>query len=77
MAQYAPANGSYEIIVANNGCHPNAVERIEAIINRFDRIEGVPIRRVREPKPGKCRAQNFAIQNSVVNIVVFLTMMSS
>jgi glucosyl-dolichyl phosphate glucuronosyltransferase len=56
------ADGSREILVAENGTPAPAQLA----------IEGVPIMHLHEPRPGKCRIQNRAIARASGEILVFL-----
>src|SRR6266542_329483 len=51
----------HEIVVANNSRNHEIEKRIDTVVRRFQREYGEHFRSVREPSPGKCRAQNAAI----------------
>jgi glucosyl-dolichyl phosphate glucuronosyltransferase len=64
VASLAPevASGSREIIIAENGT-PAPTQLA---------IEGLPLKHLHEPRPGKCRIQNRAIAQASGEILVFL-----
>jgi GT2 family glycosyltransferase len=61
----------YEIIVANNSRHHDIAKRLEAAFERCQREYAERFRSVREPEPGKCRAQNRAIEVATGKILAF------
>ena len=61
----------HEVIVANNSRNSEVDKRIDAIVCRFQQDHGDRFRSVREPSPGKCRAQNRAIHAAKGKILVF------
>lgn len=63
---------AHEIIVANNAPDEMTAAAVENLVNEFSRREDGCLRHVREPMPGKCRAQNLAITKSRSEIVAFL-----
>jgi GT2 family glycosyltransferase len=61
----------HEIVVANNARNHQIEKRIDAIVHRFQHDHGERFRSVREPSPGKCRAQNRAIRAAKGKILAF------
>jgi len=61
-----------EIIVANNAPDETKAKLVEALVGKFAARLSHPCRHVREPRPGKCRAQNRAIPLSGGSLLVFL-----
>ena len=61
----------HEIVVANNSRNHQIEKRIDAVVHRFQRDHGERFRSVREPNPGKCRAQNRAIRAAKGKILAF------
>lgn len=61
----------HEIVVADNSRNHEIEKRIEALVRRFQRDYGERFRSVREPQPGKCRAQNKAIGVAKGRILAF------
>jgi cellulose synthase/poly-beta-1,6-N-acetylglucosamine synthase-like glycosyltransferase len=61
-----------EIIIANNAPDENQAKLVEALVVKFARRLKYPCRHVREPIPGKCRAQNRAIPLASGALLVFL-----
>jgi GT2 family glycosyltransferase len=61
----------HEIVVANNSRNHQIEKRIDAVVHRFQRDHGELFRSVREPNPGKCRAQNRAIRAAKGKILAF------
>jgi len=61
-----------EIIVANNAPDEAKAKLIEALVEKFARRLAYPCLHVREPLPGKCRAQNRAIPGASGSLLVFL-----
>ncbi|HXG53405.1 MAG TPA: glycosyltransferase [candidate division Zixibacteria bacterium] len=68
---FAGAGVSYEVIVANNARDRSVSERIDAVVREFSGRDGRVFRAVREPAPGKCRAQNRAIADAGGSILAF------
>jgi glucosyl-dolichyl phosphate glucuronosyltransferase len=60
-----------EIIVANNAPDDRAAHAVEAVVREYEKLRG-NCRQVREPLPGKCRAQNRAIPQARAAILIFL-----
>jgi cellulose synthase/poly-beta-1,6-N-acetylglucosamine synthase-like glycosyltransferase len=60
-AHFVPSVAEHEIIVANNARDPGVAIRIDELVKKFQRDCGTQFRLVREPKAGKCKAQNAAI----------------
>ncbi len=63
---------NHEIIVANNASDEAAAKAVEDLVKEYSRQEGDRCRQVREPIPGKCRAQNKAILAANGLILAFL-----
>jgi len=61
-----------EIIVANNAPDESKAKQVEALVGKFAARLAHPCRHVREPRPGKCRAQNRAIPLAGGSLLVFL-----
>ena len=61
-----------EIIVANNAPDESKAKLVEALVGKFAARLAHPCRHVREPRPGKCRAQNRAIPLAGGSLLVFL-----
>lgn len=61
-----------EIIVANNAPEENQAKRVESLVSGFAERLAHPCRHLREPRPGKCRAQNRAIPVASGALLVFL-----
>ena len=61
-----------EIIVANNAPDETRAQSVEALVGKFSARLAHPCRHVREPMPGKCRAQNRAIPMASGSLLVFL-----
>jgi len=61
----------YEVIVANNAREPKAAAAIAALAEEFRRVRGDHFRHIEEPLPGKCRAQNKAIQMARGDVLAF------
>jgi len=62
----------HEIVVANNALDENTAARVEALVKEFNDKNGARFRQVREPVPGKCRAQNRTIPLTNGEIIAFL-----
>jgi cellulose synthase/poly-beta-1,6-N-acetylglucosamine synthase-like glycosyltransferase len=63
---------NHEIIVANNASDDNLADAVEGLVTEYTKCETQTVRMVREPVPGKCRAQNRAILQARGSIVAFL-----
>ncbi len=61
-----------EIIIANNSPDEAKAKLIEALVLKHAERFAYPCRHVREPLPGKCRAQNRAIALASGDVLVFL-----
>lgn len=61
-----------EIVIANNARNEDQAKKIEDIVSQYAARLTHPCRHVREPVPGKCRAQNRAIPNASGSVLVFL-----
>ena len=61
-----------EIIVANNAPDETAARGVEAVVREYEALRGNCCRQIREPLPGKCRAQNKAIPHARAAILIFL-----
>jgi GT2 family glycosyltransferase len=61
----------HEIVVANNSRNHEVAKRVDAVLHRFQRDYGERFRAVREPEPGKCKAQNKAIGAATGKILAF------
>lgn len=61
----------HEIIVANNAPDEAGAKVVEDCVEEYSRRAGPRCRQVREPVPGKCRAQNRAIVQARASIVAF------
>jgi len=61
-----------EIVIANNARDEDQAKKIEAIVSKYAARLVHPCRHVREPRPGKCRAQNRAIPMASGSVLVFL-----
>lgn len=62
---------SHEVVVANNARDDSIAARIDEIVAEFRALYGARFRRSREPLPGKCKAQNRAVQEAAGEIVAF------
>jgi hypothetical protein len=67
----------HEVLVANNAREVNAVTAIDSVVKEFRSQNRDAFRSVREPREGKCRAQNLAIRRAKGSISLSLTTMSS
>jgi GT2 family glycosyltransferase len=63
---------NHEIVVANNAPDENTAKQVEALVKEFNDKNGARFRQVREPVPGKCRAQNRTIPLTHGRILAFL-----
>ena len=61
----------HEVIVANNARDHNIARCIDEMVNSFRRDYGKRFRSVREPNPGKCKAQNHAIRQASGDVLAF------
>lgn len=65
-------NGTnHEIIIANNAADETGASAVGNLVEEYSRREGPRCRQVREPIPGKCRAQNRAIRQAEGSILAF------
>lgn len=62
----------HEIIVANNAREVSTAKQIEDLLSNFAALGTSTIKHVREPLPGKCRAQNRAIGMAAGSVIAFL-----
>lgn len=62
----------HEIVVANNAADDQKAGGVEAIVKEFNQRNGVRCWQVREPVPGKCRAQNKTIPLTKGDLIAFL-----
>src|SRR5437870_5885439 len=62
----------HEIVIANNATDDKTSSRVEALVKEFNDKNGARFRQVREPVPGKCRAQNRTIPLTHGRILAFL-----
>ena len=62
----------HEIVIANNAADEKTAAGVEALVKEFNDKNGVRCWQVREPVPGKCRAQNRTIPLTKGQIVAFL-----
>jgi GT2 family glycosyltransferase len=62
----------YEIIVANNAADEERARAVEDLVREYGQRQGQRCWQVREPVPGKCRAQNRAISAAQGAILAFL-----
>jgi GT2 family glycosyltransferase len=68
---FAVPNIECEIIVANNARDDIVARRVDSIVGELQSQNGIRFRQVREPLPGKCRAQNHAIRQARGAVLVF------
>ena len=61
----------FEVLLANNARDDDSSRQLDAVIEKFMAILSGRVRRIREPKPGKCRAQNRAIAEAKGTILAF------
>src|SRR5262245_41483971 len=72
IAEYfAPSSIDHEIIVANNSRDRSIETRIDDVVKKYQRDHAERFRLVREPRAGKCAAQNHAIGVARGDILVF------
>lgn len=62
----------HEVIVANNASVEQAARGIEELIDEFRQAGAQRLLLIREPSPGKCRAQNAAIAKAKGSLLAFL-----
>jgi len=62
---------NHEIIIANNAPDEAGGKAVEDLVREYSRRAGPRCRQVREPVPGKCRAQNRAIRQAGGSILAF------
>jgi len=62
---------NHEIIIANNAPDELGGKAVEDLVREYSRRAGPRCRQVREPVPGKCRAQNRAIRQAEGSILAF------
>ncbi len=62
----------HEIVVANNASDEATAAAVEALARDYDGRGNTRCRQVREPVPGKCRAQNRTIPETAGSIIAFL-----
>jgi len=63
---------AHEIVIANNAPNEEVAEKVKALVEEFNGKNGVRCWQVREPVPGKCRAQNRTIPLTHGRIIAFL-----
>ncbi|MFQ5540408.1 MAG: glycosyltransferase, partial [Candidatus Binatia bacterium] len=63
---------NHEIIIANNAADEATASAVEGLVDEYCQRGGNRTWQVREPIPGKCRAQNRAIPLAKGSILVFL-----
>lgn len=62
---------NHEIIIANNAADETGASAVANLVEEYSRRSGPRCREVREPIPGKCRAQNRAIRQADGSILAF------
>jgi GT2 family glycosyltransferase len=62
----------HEVIIANNAPDEGTAQAVEDLVNEYAQRGRNRYRQVREPMPGKCRAQNRAITRAEGSILAFL-----
>lgn len=62
----------HEIAIANNAPDEATAAAVEALVREFDTKGSTRCWQVREPVPGKCRAQNRTIPETMGKIIAFL-----
>ncbi len=65
------AGADYEVIVANNAADEAGARAVEGLVREYAARGGMRCRQIREPVPGKCRAQNKAIRAASSAILAF------
>jgi glycosyltransferase involved in cell wall biosynthesis len=68
---FSAVNIAHEVIIANNARDDKIAEKVDQVIMDFQHRNGTVFRQVREPLPGKCRAQNVAIRQARGAILAF------
>jgi len=68
---FGPSRIDHEIIVVNNSRDPSVEMRINEVVKTFQHDGGERFRLVREPRAGKCTAQNAAIAVARGEILAF------
>ena len=68
---FGPSRIDHEIIVVNNSREPSVEMRINEVVKTFQRDGGERFHLVREPRAGKCTAQNTAIGVARGEILAF------
>jgi len=68
---FGPSRIDHEIIVVNNSREPSVEMRINEVVKTFQHDGGERFRLVREPRAGKCTAQNAAIAVARGEILAF------
>ena len=61
----------HEVLVVNNAREVNAVTAIDSVVNEFRSQNRDAFHSIREPRAGKCRAQNLAIRRANGSILAF------
>ena len=62
----------HEVVIANNSSDEPTAREVGELVNSFSSKDGGRYWQVREPVPGKCRAQNRAIGAAKGTILAFL-----
>ncbi|HEX9660940.1 MAG TPA: glycosyltransferase family 2 protein [Candidatus Binatia bacterium] len=62
----------HEIVLANNAPDAPTAAAVGALVDEFDKRNGCRCWQVREPVPGKCRAQNKTIPLTKGSLIAFL-----
>lgn len=62
---------NHEIIIANNAADETGASAVGNLVEEYSRRSAPRCREVREPIPGKCRAQNRAIRQADGSILAF------
>lgn len=62
---------AFEVIVVNNARDEIVAGQIDEVVHEFQRANGAKFRLLREPLPGKCRAQNRAIRQAQGAVLAF------
>ena len=62
----------HEIVIANNSADGQSGAAVESLVTEFNQRAGVQCWQVREPVPGKCRAQNKTISQVKGDLIAFL-----
>lgn len=69
---HGSADFDHEVIVANNAADEARAQAVEALVREQAERGRMRCRQIREPVPGKCRAQNRAIREARGSILAFL-----